>query len=87
MTVKKKRSSDWIVKVDRELEKWSGVEAYREFPGNKHNRLIITYGDQSRFVIYPSSPGKCRKAILNHLQDVRRVLRELGAQRTNEKTS
>lgn len=87
MTVKKKRGCDWIVKVDRELEKWPGVAAYREFPGNRHNRLIITFGGKSRFVIYPSSPGKSRKAILNHIQDVRRALRELGAQRANEKRS
>lgn len=66
--------------VDRELAMWPGVTASRETRG-KHLSLVLTYRGQSRFVVYPSSPGDSMRGVQNHLADVRFELRQLGAQR------
>lgn len=76
-----RRNSDWITKVDAELANWPGVSHFRKLGGSRHSRLYLTYGERSRFVVFPSSPCKSPSAILNHIQDVRRTLRELGAEK------
>lgn len=45
----------------------------------KHNRLVICYKGQSRTQVFPRTPS-CGRARLNGLADVRRLLRDLGAE-------
>jgi hypothetical protein len=71
--------------ADAELEQWPGVEAKRVVRG-KHYALVLTFNGVSRFVIYPTSPGDTRGA-LNHIQNIREVLREMGATRAVRRKS
>jgi len=74
----KKTEYDGI--VDTELAKWPGV-AWSRQPRGKHQALVLEFGGVSRFVIYPTTPGDSGRGALNHLQNVRGVLKELGAVR------
>lgn len=67
--------------VEAELDRWPGVAWARE-TRSKHYALVLTYRGQSRFVIYPATPGDNRRGALNHLANVRAELRALGAQRS-----
>lgn len=69
--------------TDAELERWPGVTWRRELRG-KHQALVLTFGNVSRFVIYPTSPGDSIRGPKNHLANVRQALREMGAARTAE---
>lgn len=79
--MKIRRNDEWITKVDAELARWTDVSHYREMSA-KHNRLILIVGDKSKFVTYPATPTGKRRALLNHIGDVRRTLRELGSEKT-----
>ena len=50
---------------------------------SKHCEAVVAFGDQARFVIYPSSPSHNGRALYNHVADVRHVLVELGAERSS----
>jgi hypothetical protein len=65
--------------LERELERWPGVEA-RLDRRHKHPRLIVTVGGQQRFVCF-SSTKTSRDGVRNAVASLRRMLRELGAQR------
>ena len=66
--------------ADRELSAWPGVQWERDESG-KHLALRLTYAGESRKVHYPFTPSDKWRGPLNHVQDIRRVLRELGARR------
>jgi hypothetical protein len=68
---------------EAELARWPGVTWHREHRG-KHCALVLQFADQSRFVIYPATPGDSRRGALNHLRDIRSVLCEIGASREAE---
>jgi len=69
--------------TDAELERWPGVTWTRE-PRGKHQALVLTFGNVSRFVIYPTSPGDSIRGPKNHLANVRQALRAMGAERMAE---
>lgn len=46
---------------------------------SKHQRLTISYGNQSRFVTFPLSPSDGRRGLKNTITDVRREMRRMGA--------
>lgn len=62
-----------------ELRNWPDVD-YEIKSGGKHPKLILKYGEASRFVTFSSTPVEGR-AILNKLSDIRRELKALGASR------
>lgn len=66
---------------DRELARWLGVTWTREI-GAKHFRIVLNFRGQSRFCTYPSSPSDGRRGALNHVQNIRQTLKELGAERS-----
>ncbi len=74
----KRTSYDHV--IDREIAEWTGVRLHREHRG-KHNALVLTFGEQERFVIYPATPSAGRTGALNCLQSVRKELLAMGAQR------
>jgi hypothetical protein len=73
------KRSEYVEFGDRELAHWPGVEAVRR-PSRRHLRLTLTFGGASRFVIAPMT-GSDVKGPLNHVRDIRRTLREMGAVR------
>lgn len=75
MTTNKQRREPYL----RELEHWPGVEHRLEM-GGSHARLVLTHGGKSRFVTMSVSPGD-RRAALNNISVMRRILRGLGATR------
>lgn len=63
-----------------ELARWPGVVASHEIRG-KHFALVLRFGEVSRFVIYPSTPGDSGRGALNHVREIRHTLAGLGATR------
>lgn len=63
-----------------EVAEWPGASVSFE-AGGKHNRAVLTFGDASRFVVYPSTPGDNTRGIYNKIGDVRRELAGMGAVR------
>lgn len=70
---------DYDAMADAELARWQGVTHERGMTA-KHHYLAVTYRGQTRRIVYPAS-GSDRRGPQNHAQDVRQVLRELGAVR------
>jgi hypothetical protein len=68
---------------EAELKNWPGVSVSEVRRGSKADRVYLAYNGKSRFVSFPHSPSDSRTGPRNHVQDVRRVLRELGAQRVS----
>lgn len=66
--------------MQREVETYPGVDINFTFRG-KHKVAQLTLGENSRMVFYPSTPSDSRRGIKNKLQDLRRVLREIGAEK------
>lgn len=63
-----------------ELEKWDGVTDHRFEYGGKHQRLIVETASGSRFVTLSLTASDFR-ATKNKVSDLRKVLRELGAEK------
>ena len=69
----------FLAETQREAEQWPGVAVSHEF-GGKHFKLILSYCGQERTAFCPVSASD-RRAILNHIADVRRQLTDMGATR------
>jgi hypothetical protein len=67
-------------RVDAEVAQWPGAAILRREKTKRHQRLVLGYNGSERFVIYPLTPSDWRGE-LNHLQDVRKTLRDMGAKR------
>lgn len=63
-----------------ELEKWDGVIDHRFEKGGKHTRLIVETAQGSRFLTLSLTASDFR-ATKNKVSDLRKVLRELGAEK------
>lgn len=63
-----------------ELGKWGGVVGHRFEMGGKHQRLVVETDRGSRFVTL-SLTASDRRATKNKVSDLRKVLRELGAEK------
>lgn len=70
---------DMLRRIKAELEKWRGVD-YRVEPGGKHDRIVVVYSGQQRFVTFTRTATGPRGQ-KNKISDVRRTLQSLGAQR------
>jgi hypothetical protein len=73
------KRSEYVEFGDRELESWPGVSVERDWT-KRHMRVTVTFQGRSRFVIAPAT-GSDARGPLNHVQDLRQVLREIGAER------
>lgn len=70
----------------RELEEWPGVtEEWQS--GAKHMRLLMTYAGRRITVITSASPSDNARGLQNHIAEVRRSLRQIGATRTEQPKS
>ena len=65
--------------LDAELLHWPGAKAEVERAG-KHEKVHLFFADARRFVTRSTTSGDHR-GIQNHLSDVRRALKQLGAER------
>ena len=63
-----------------ELDKWHGVLGHRFEYGGKHQRLVVETESGSRFVTL-SLTASDHRATKNKVSDLRKVLRELGAEK------
>lgn len=66
--------------ADDELRRWPGVSWGRRHR-SKHMALVLTYQGVTRFVTYPLTSSDSARGPQNHVGDIRRTLRELGATR------
>lgn len=71
---------------EAELARWPGVTWVRRFR-SKHFALVLTFDGVSRYVTYPTSPGDNVRGAMNHVRDIRAVLKALGAERESEHRS
>jgi len=60
-----------------EIAKWPGVTA-KFTKTSRHAYCILSFNGKSKKAIYPVT-GSDRKGPLNHCQDIRGILREMGA--------
>lgn len=65
--------------TSREMAHWQGV-AYSVDRTGKHTRIELTYAEQKRIVVRSNTPT-CGRAEKNHVADLRRACREMGAER------
>jgi hypothetical protein len=63
-----------------ELDKWDGVLGHHFEHGGKHMRLVVETESGSRFVTLSLTASDFR-ATKNKVSDLRKVLRELGAEK------
>lgn len=63
-----------------ELERWDGVTDHRFEHGGKHPRLVVETARGSRFITL-SLTASDQRATKNKVSDLRKVLRELGAEK------
>lgn len=67
--------------IEKEVSRWpDAAVAFQN--GSKHRRAVLTYAGKSRFVVYPSTSGDTIRGAKNCLNDVRRELASLGANKT-----
>lgn len=66
--------------IEREVAQWPGV-TLRFGNRRKHREAVLMYQDRERFVMYCSSPSDSRRGMKIKIAEVRRVLKELGAQK------
>lgn len=79
MTQKTSQSSDYVTKVKHEVMRHQGVTA--EFGmSRRHNFVTLTFAEKKRRVTFPCTPSDSR-GTENFRSDVRRALREMGAER------
>jgi hypothetical protein len=71
-------------KVAAEVAEWPGAKIVGVEIGRKHHRLRLTYGGKERFMMLSGSPSD-RCAENNQIRDVRKVLTELGASRSQRR--
>lgn len=72
--------NDYEAAAVREVARWAGVSA--RFEDNaRHPRIVLSFSGAERFVVYPASPSDSRRGLARFLADVRRTLRDLGAER------
>lgn len=72
--------------IRREVGAWPGA-AVDFSMRSRHAQAVLTYGNGSRFVVLPGTPGDSRRGALNSLADVRRELTRLGAARQSSSRS
>lgn len=63
-----------------ELAEWPGVD-YEIKSGGKHPKLVLKYGERSRFVTF-STTSVDRRGMMNKVRDIRLTLEALGASRS-----
>lgn len=63
-----------------ELEKWDGIVGHSFEMGGKHPRLVVATSNGRRFITLSLTASDFR-ATKNKVSDLRKVLRELGAEK------
>lgn len=66
--------------TEAELARWPGI-TWRHEHRAKHESVVLTFGEATRFVCYPATPGDTRRGVLNHIADLRAELKAMGAER------
>lgn len=79
MTAARPKRTAYDNAVDVEISRWPGVRASRMCRG-KHYAIVLGFNGVSRFVCYAATPSD-RRGVLNHIGDIRRTLRAMGARR------
>ena len=73
-----KRTHPYDAVADAEIAKHPTAQIVRRETNGQGCVLWLRVGDATRPVFYPKTPSD-RKGPLNHVRDIRRVLRALGA--------
>lgn len=71
--------SESLEMLHKELERWRGVAHWVEKTG-KHPRLWVEHGGRARFLPF-SSTHVGKYGLMQKVTQLRRVLREIGAER------
>ena len=71
-----------VDEIERELEQWTGITGHYFDRKRRHIRLTVATDNGSRFITMSKTTSDARAA-RNRIGDIRRALRELGAQKGN----
>lgn len=66
--------------IEHEIALWPGV-GVRFGARRKHREATLSYQGRERFVMYCSSPSDSRRGLKIKIAEVRRTLKELGAEK------
>lgn len=78
---------DYLEAAEAEIAHWPGVAFRHEHPrGKGHPRIVVAFGSRERFVTFPGTPSDSLRGVRNHIADLRKALREMGAERREVET-
>lgn len=66
--------------LEKELDRWTGITGHHFEHTGKHPRLVVNTANASRFITMSLTASDVR-ATKNKIGDLRKVLRELGAEK------
>jgi len=74
--------SNCLPYLTREIHRWPDVAYEVDVRTKTHPRIVLKCGDEQRFLCYSKTRVQTR-GIMNKVTELRRVLREIGAQRVH----
>lgn len=78
--------SDFLAPTEREVEEWPGA-AVSFTTSKRHNVAVLSYQGNDRRVVFAATPSDSARGLANHIGQVRRELRGLGALRQKQQPS
>lgn len=77
------KMADYDSAAQEEVARWPGAAIIEIVTGRKHRKTYLAFGGNTRFVVSPASGSDGRRGAMRHANDIRKVLRELGAERND----
>lgn len=77
----KSKMADYDAAAEEEIARWPGAAIVETITGRKHRKTFISFNGNTRFVVSPATTGDGKRGPMRHCNDIRKVLRELGATR------
>ena len=77
---------DYVIPTEREVAEWPGVTV--SFDNTKRHRVaVLAFNGRTRRVVFAATPSDNARGLLNHIGEVRKELRGLGASRRKQQPS
>lgn len=77
---------DYAITTEREVAEWPGVSV--SFNNTKRHRVaVLAYRGRTRRVVFAATPSDSARGLLNHIGELRKELRGLGASRRKQEPS
>ena len=79
----KSHMADYDAAAQDEVARWPGAQIVEIVTGRKHRKTVIGFGGNTPFVVSPATSRDTKRGPMRHCNDIRKVLRELGAVRND----